>query len=142
MQGKGEVYLQGEWQQEQIPVAQQLVSYSLYHLRFDCDSFYVRVNSFSKVNSGSDSCMNTGHWTEYIRGTYEQNHDTLHLKGLFCNADYTLKKEGGCFRSGVYEEFFKVTKKSDSLVQFSSVSSVIPINAHLIKRTTCQVKPL
>jgi hypothetical protein len=142
LQGKGDVYLQGEWQQDSVPMEKKLLEYSIYHLKFSCDSFYIRINSFSKVNNGADTCMNSGHWSEYVKGSYQQRNDTLHLKGQFCNANYSLKSEGGCFRSGVYEEFFKVGKKTDSLIQFSSTSSVIPINAHLIKRISCIPKPL
>lgn len=142
MQSNGEVYLQGEWQQDDIPNQKQLLEYSIYHFRFSCDSFFVRINSCSKVNNGADTCMNSGHWSEYVRGTYKQQSDTLLMKGQFCNADYSFKQEGGCFRSGIYEETFKISKKMDSVIQFLSTSSVIPINAHLIKRTTCNPKPL
>ncbi|TWI98744.1 hypothetical protein JN11_02932 [Mucilaginibacter frigoritolerans] len=142
MQTPGESYLQGEWQQDSIPKQKQLVTYSLYHLKFSCDSFFVSISSFSKVNTGADSCMNSGHWTEYCRGTYDQKNDTLHLKGQFCNADMSLKDDKGCFRSGDYEEFFKVSKKADSLVQFASTTNIIPVNARLIKKTTCTPKPL
>jgi hypothetical protein len=142
LQGKGEEYMQGEWQQDSVPLQKQLLSYSLYHYKFNCDSFFVTINSFSKVNTGYDTCMNAGHWKEYIRGTYKQSHDTLHIKGLFCNADFSFKKVGGCFRSGVYEEYFKVSKKTDSLIQLSSISNVIPVNLRLIKKITCRPKPL
>jgi len=142
MQTPGEGYLQGEWQQDSIPNQKSLLDYSLYHLKFSCDSFYVSIKSFSKVNTGADSCMKSGHWTEYCRGIYRQMHDTLHLRGQFCNPDFTIKDDKGCFRSGDYEEFFKVGKKSDSVVQFTSTTNVIPINAHLIKRTSCSPKPL
>lgn len=141
-QTPGENYLQGEWQQDTIPYQKKLVSYSLYHFKFNCDSFYVAIRSFSKVNTGPDTCMNSGHWAEYTKGTYEQRNDTLHLKGQFCNADMSLKDDKGCFRSGDYEEFFKVNKKSDAQLQFSSTSSVIPINTHLVKKTSCQPKAL
>jgi hypothetical protein len=142
LQGKGEDYLQGEWKQDSIPMQKQLLSYSLFKFKFSCDSVFIEQSSVSKVNSGMDSCMNAGHWTEYIRGTYHQSHDTLHIKGNFCNADYTLKKQAGCFRYGPYEEFFKVSLKTDSLVQFLSTSNVIPVNLHLIKKTSCNPKPL
>jgi hypothetical protein len=142
MQTPGEGYLQGEWQQDSIPNQKQLITYSLYHLKFTCDSFFVAINSFSKVNTGADTCMSSGRWTEYCRGTYEQKHDTLHLKGQFCNADMTIKDDKGCFRSGDYEEVFKVSEKKGSLVQFASTSNVIPINAHLIKKISCHLKPL
>jgi hypothetical protein len=142
MQGKGEIYLQGEWQQDSVIKQQQLLNYSLYSFKFSCDSFFVEMRSYSKVNTGVDTCMNSGHWTEYIKGSYKQSNDTLRLKGLFCNADYSYKKAEGCFRSGVYEENFKVSKQTDSLIQFSSTSNVIPIHLHLTNRIICNPKPL
>jgi hypothetical protein len=142
LQGKGQVYLQGDWQQDSVSLQKQLINYSLYNFKFSCDSFYMKISSFSKVNTGTDTCMNSGRWTEYIRGTYKQSNDTLHLKGIFCNADFSIKKESGCFRSGLYEEYFKVGKKTDSLIQFSSTSNVIPVNLRLTKRITCHQKLL
>jgi hypothetical protein len=141
-QTPGEGYLQGEWQQDSVTNQKQLLAYSLYHLKFSCDSFFVSMHSFSKVNTGADTCMNSGNWMEYCKGTYDQQHDTLHLKGQFCNADFSLKDDKGCFRSGDYEEFFKVSKKSDSVAQFASITNVIPINAHLVKRMSCHPKSL
>ncbi len=142
MQTPGQVYLQGEWQQDSVPGQKRLLTYSLYHLKFSCDSFFVSIKSYSKVNTGPDTCMRSGRWAEYVRGTYDQRHDTLHLKGQFCNADMTIKDDKGCFRSGDYEEFFKVASKNDSTIQFASATDVIPIDAHLVKRTTCHPKPL
>ncbi len=141
-QKSGVKELQGEWQQDSVPMQKKLLTYSLYHLRFSCDSFFVAIKTVSKVNYGTDSCMRNGQWTEYTRGNYGQRNDTLLLKGQFCNADYTIKDNTGCFRSGNYEEEFKITKLTDSVIQLSSTSGVIPINARLIKRTTCYVKPL
>jgi hypothetical protein len=142
LQGKGEVYLQGEWRQDSSALQQKLVTFSRYSVRFDCDSFFVKIDNSSKVNYGGDTCMSKGHWAEYIRGGYRQRNDTLFLKGQFCNADYTLKTDMNCFRTGPYEEVFKISKKTDSLVQLSGTSSVIPVNLHLIKKTTCTQKPL
>jgi hypothetical protein len=141
-QKPGEAALQGEWQQDSVPMQKQLLTYSLYHFRFSCDSFFVSIKTFSKVNYGTDSCMKTGHWVEYTRGNYGRRNDTLFLKGQFCNPDYSIKETANCFRIGVYEEIFKINKISDSTIQLSSTTGVIPINAHLIKRTTCHIKPL
>src|ERR1700739_5083986 len=102
LQGKGEAYLQGEWRQDSVPMQQKLTEYSLYNISFSCDSFYMQINSFSKVNNGDNSCTASGQWTEYIKGAYSQRGDTLHLRGQFCNANFSLKQEGGCFRSGIY----------------------------------------
>ena len=69
LQGKGQVYLQGEWQQDSVPKQKLLLQYSLYHLKFSCDSFFMKISSFSKVNNGADTCMNSGHWAEYVKGS-------------------------------------------------------------------------
>lgn len=142
LQGKGEDYLQGEWRQDSVTMQKQLLSYSLYGFKFSCDSVYGTIQNFSKVNSGYDTCMNAGHWTEYFRGTYEQKNDTLRIKGNFCNADFSLKGPGGCFRSGVYQDVFKVSQKSDLLIEFSSISNVIPVKLRLINKVICRPKPL
>jgi hypothetical protein len=143
MQEPGVAALQGEWQQDTSALQKKLLNYSLYHFRFSCDSFFVSVNSFSKANGGyPDSCVKNGRWGEYAKGVYIQKNDTLRLKGLFCNANFSYKNEGGCFRSGNYEEVFKLSQKADSSIQFLPTSSVIPFNARLIKRTTCNPKPL
>src|ERR1700748_954308 len=134
-QKPGEAALQGEWQQDTVPMQKQLLTYSLYHFRFSCDSFFVSIKTFSKVNYGTDTCMKSGHWVEYTRGNYGKKNDTLYLKGQFCNPDYSIKEDAGCFRIGVYEEIFKINKITDSTIQLSSTSGVIPINAHLTKRT-------
>ncbi|MBD1393862.1 fumarate hydratase [Mucilaginibacter glaciei] len=142
MQKPGENYLQGEWRQDTSVLQKKLVDYSLYNLRFNCDSFFVSIKTFSKANAGADSCTKNGQWTEYAKGVYQQSNDTLHVRGLFCNANYTYKEPTGCYRSGVYEEYFKVANKGDSTVQFNPTSSTIAIKAHLIKRNTCNPKPL
>jgi hypothetical protein len=142
MQEPGDSKLQGEWKQDSVPAQKSLVTYSLYDIKFSCDSFLLKISTVSKVNYGADTCMSRGHWDEYVRGTYSQRQDTLHIKGQFCNADGSYKNEQGCFRFGDYEEYFKVHHQSDSLIRFVSTSNVIPINAHLIKRTSCIPKPL
>ena len=134
--------LQGEWQQDAAPVQKQLLTYSLYHFKFSCDSFFVSIKTFSKVNYGADSCMKGGQWTEYTRGVYGQRNDTLFLKGQFCNPDYTIKETAGCFRLGIYEEVFKMNKVTDSLLRLSSTSAIVPLDVRLIKSATCHIKPL
>ncbi|MFD0752023.1 fumarate hydratase [Mucilaginibacter calamicampi] len=141
-QGKGEASLQGEWKQDTIAMQNQLLNYSLYEFKFSCDSVYGTIRSFSKVNNGYDTCMNAGKWAEYFRGTYEQKNDTMRIKGNFCNADFSLKGPEGCFRSGVYQDVFKVSRQGDSLVQLSSTSNVIPLNLRLTHKLVCNPKPL
>lgn len=142
MQGNGEGYLQGEWQQKTDAVNEKLLTYTLYHFKFSCDSVFVTQQTFSKVNYGTDTCMNAGHWTEYAKARYEQRNDTLHIKGFFTDARYHIKSEGSCFRYGVYEEMFKVNTRADSALTITSTANTLPIHLQLIKRTNCTPKPL
>ena len=142
LQGKGEVYLQGEWQQDSNIVERKLVVASQYDVKFDCDSFFIQIKDHSKVKYGSDTCRNSGHWAEYIKGTYSQKIDTLFLKGQYCNANFTLKTNTDCFSTGPYQEFFKVIKQTDSFIQLSGTSLVIPVNLKLIKKISCTPKSL
>ncbi|GAA4324153.1 hypothetical protein GCM10023149_25540 [Mucilaginibacter gynuensis] len=142
VQGSGEAYLQGQWQQDSLAGREKLLTYASADFTFTCDSFYVRINTTTKVKYVADSCMGKGQWTEYAKGHYEQKNDTLHLKGLFCNADYSIKSPGTCLRVGVYEDFLRVTKKTDSVIQLSGSADMIPVDLHLIKRIACNPKPL
>ncbi|MBW4888128.1 fumarate hydratase [Mucilaginibacter sp. HMF5004] len=142
LQGNGVKALQGEWKQDTIGNSKQLVNYTLYNFRFSCDSVFIRMENFSKVNYGTDTCMNKGHWLEYAGATYDQKESKLHVKGFYCDANYHLKNPGGCFNSGVYEDTFSLTMKDDSVLELLPVSSTVPIKLKLTKRTTCTPKPL
>jgi len=141
-QGKGTVYLQGEWKQDSVISEKRLINYALYHFTFSCDSFFVRMENFSTINYGADTCMKGGHWFEYTKGDYEMRKDTLHLKGFYANANNTLKDPGGCFNSGVYEEYFKVAKQGDSVLNMQPLGNTLPIKVKLVKRLSCVPKPL
>ena len=82
-QTPGEGYLQGEWKQDSVPAQKSLVTYSLYDIKFSCDSFLLKISTVSKVNYGADTCMSKGHWDEYIRGTYWQRRTRSTLRGSF-----------------------------------------------------------
>lgn len=141
-QGRGETFLQGEWKQDSIPGQKALLTYTLYNVNFYCDSFLFRIDTYSKVNTGADNCSTDGHKIEYVKGTYRQRNDSLFVKGMFCQADKSLREEGTCYRFGPYQDIFKLGPKADSTLQLRSISSIIPINARLLKRTTCTPKPL
>lgn len=141
VQGGGADFLQGKWVQDSVPMQKQLINYSLYQFNFKCDSFFVRINSFSKVQAAVDTCMHHNEWTEYAKGAYNVQNDTLYLKGFFANADSTLKNEG-CLRIGVFKEAFSLIEKSDSSVYMKNLSGVIPITLRLVEKLACIPKPL
>lgn len=141
LQTVGTDFLQGEWAQDSVRLQKKLLDYSLYRFRFSCDSIYITTDNYSKVNYGTDTCMNQHKWKEYVRGKYELHHDTLRVRGLYCNPDFSLKNKG-CFHIGVYEDLFKLQKQSDSLFHVTSFSSTVPFNLRLTKRIICKPKPL
>lgn len=141
VQEPGTDFLQGEWKQDSVRMQKKLLSYSLYQFRITCDSIYITTDNYSKVNYGTDTCMDQGKWKEYVRGKYELHHDTLRVRGLYCHPDFSLKNEG-CFHIGVYEDLFKLQKKSDSLFHVTSFSSTVPFDIRLTKRIICNPKPL
>jgi hypothetical protein len=141
-QGRGTDYLQGQWQQDSVAGQQMLTNYSLYNVRFSCDSFFIQMRNFTRVNYGADSCMRGGKWTEYAAGTYSQQTDTLKLKGFYCNANYSLKNPGGCYNSGVYQDDFKLKQLGNGLINLSSLNHVNSFKLRLLKRIACVPKHL
>jgi hypothetical protein len=67
----------------------------------------MKISTVSKVNYGADTCMSKGHWDEYIRGTYSQRQDTLHLKGEFCNADGVIKMRKPVFAGAIMRNILR-----------------------------------
>ena len=141
VQRPGVIFLQGEWTQDSVRSKNKLLDYTLYKFRISCDSIYITTDNYSKVNYGTDSCMNQHKWKEYVRGKYELHHDTLRVRGLYCNPDFSLKNKG-CFHIGVYEELFKLKKETDTLLHVISFSSTVPFDIHLTQKIICKPKPL
>ena len=140
-QNTGTLFLQGDWAQDSVRMQKKLLNYISYQFRFTCDSVYITTANFSKVNYGTDTCMDQGKWKEYVRGKYELHHDTLRIRGLYCNPNFSLKSKG-CFHIGVYEDLFKLQKQTDSLFYVTSFSSTVPFNLRLTKRIVCNLKNL
>jgi hypothetical protein len=75
-----------------------------------------------------------GNGTNTLKGpTGKKRHPVFKRPVLQCRFS-ALKPIPIVSAPGPYEEFFKVSKKTDSLIQLSGTSSVIPINLHLIKK--------
>ncbi len=107
VQGKGEAFLQGVWNQDSIPHAGKLLNYTQHKFKFTCDSFYVDLTTHSKVNYYPDSCFNNGVWKEYAKGVYEVRNDSLILEGTYTKANYK-QKISGCYQIGRYIKSFYI----------------------------------
>jgi hypothetical protein len=141
MQGKGEDYLQGIWQETSMPYQKQLLQYTNHHFTFTCDSFYVTLQTTARVNTYPDSCFNNGKWLEYAKGTYTSKGDTLILKGTFTKSNFK-QKISGCYRIGVYNPVFLVTGKTNKTLMLQSLQNHAPVILKLKQKTSCVPKPL
>ena len=107
IQGKGELFLQGVWNQDSIANSSRLLTYTQHRFKISCDSFYVDLTTFSKANYYADSCFNNGIWKEHAKGTYLVKGDTLVLTGTFTKDNYK-QKVTGCYRTGRYLSNYKI----------------------------------
>ena len=116
VQGKGEFFLQGIWNEDYVPNSEQLLNYTQYKFKFTCDSFYVDLTTHSKVNYYEENCYNKGIWKEYAKGVYRVKNDTLLLDGTYTKSNYK-QKVSGCYNVGRFLKTFIVKSfKKDSML--------------------------
>ena len=141
MQGKGRENLQGIWEEDSVAYQNDRLKYSKHKFRFTCDSVYVTINTFSKVNTYPDSCYNQGKWAEYAKGTYQGNQDTLMITATFTKPDFK-QKISGCYRTGQYLPAFVIKKSNKDTLYLEGLQDHLPLKLALIERTVCFQKPL
>lgn len=141
IQGKGEVFLQGVWNQDSVANSDQLLNYTKHHFKISCDSFYVDLTTFSKANYYSDSCFNNGIWKEYAKGTYFVKGDTLMLTGTFTKSNYK-QKVSGCYRSGQYLNNFIIKSWSNNQLVLENLNDQRECKLMLKQKITCTPKEL
>ena len=141
LQGKGTVHLQGIWEEGGVVYQDDLLQYSRHKFRFTCDSVYATIQTFAKVNTNPDSCFNDGSWTEYAKGTYLTNNDTLIVTATFTKSNFK-QKISGCYRIGQYLPAFIIRKSSPDSLYLESLQQHLPLKLALKERTACVQKPL
>lgn len=141
VQGKGEAFLQGIWNQDSIPNADKLLNYTRHKFKFTCDSFYVDLTTHSKVNYYADSCFNGGIWKEYAKGVYKVSGDSLFLSGTYTKSNYK-QKVSGCYQIGRYEKAFFIRSFEPEKLHLESVGNQRMCDLVLKERIICQPKAL
>ena len=141
VQGKGEAFLQGVWNQDSIENADQLINYTRHKFKITCDSFYVDLVTHSKVNYYPDSCFKDGVWKEYAKGVYVVRGDSLFMEGDYTKSNYK-QKISGCYHTGRYIKSFHVKSIKPDAIQLQSVSDQRDINLVLKERIVCVQKEL
>lgn len=141
VQGKGEAFLQGVWNQDSIAHKEQLLNYTQHKFKFTCDSFYVDLTTYSKVNYYADSCFNNGVWKEYAKGVYEVRNDSLILEGTYTKANYK-QKVTGCYQIGRYVRSFFVKSFEPNKLSLVNASDQRECNLVLKEKIVCEPKSL
>ncbi|WP_316822090.1 fumarate hydratase [Pedobacter gandavensis] len=141
VQGRGEAFLQGVWNQDSIAHKDQLLNYTQHKFKFTCDSFYVDLTTYSKVNYYSDSCFNNGVWKEYAKGVYEVRNDSLILEGTYTKANYK-QKVTGCYQIGRYVRSFFVKSFEPNKLSLVNASDQRECNLVLKEKIICEPKSL
>ncbi|WP_243718014.1 fumarate hydratase [Pedobacter changchengzhani] len=141
IQGKGEPFMQGVWNEDSVALSNKLNTYTKHHFKFSCDSVYIDFVTYSKVNFYSDSCFNKGVWKEYAKGVYAVIGDTLFLGATYTHANYK-QKISGCYRIGRYEKKFLIKKSSSTTLLLENLTDQRQITLNLKEKVTCVQKPL
>jgi hypothetical protein len=141
VQGEGEAFLQGIWNQDSIANADKLLNYTQHKFKFTCDSFYVDLTTHSKVNYYTDSCFNGGVWKEYAKGVYKVRGDSLFLSGTYTKANYK-QKVSGCYQIGRYEKAFYIRSSEPEQLNLVSIGNQRDCNLLLKERIVCKPKAL
>jgi hypothetical protein len=141
IQGKGEVFLQGIWNQDSIANKGQLLNYTQHRFKFSCDSFYVDLTTYAKVNYYEADCFNKGVWQEYAKGTYKVKNDTLILIGDFTKANYK-QKVSGCYRNGRYLTSFVIKQADSAQLHLENVADQRECVLNLKQKMVCIQKEL
>lgn len=141
LQGKGKESIQGIWEEEHVEFQNERLQYSSHQFRFSCDSVYLKINTFAKVNIYSDSCFNKGSWTEYAKGTYTYTGDTLVLTTTFTKPNFK-QKISGCYRIGQYLPVFIIRKNTGDSLYLESLKQHQNIKLALKEKSVCIQKPL
>lgn len=141
VQGKGEAFLQGVWNQDSIANVDKLLNYTQHKFKFTCDSFYVDLTTYSKVNYYPDSCFNGGIWKEYAKGVYEVRGDSLFLAGTYTKANYK-QKVSGCYQIGRYVKAFYIRSSEPGKLHLVSLGNQRTCDLVLKERIICIPKEL
>ena len=141
LQGEGTTSLQGLWEEDSVAYQDQRLQYSRHKFRFTCDSIYVTIKTFARVNTYPDSCFNNGTWTEYAKGTYQTNEDTLILTTTFTKSNFK-QKISGCYRIGQYLPTFVIRKNNADSLYLEGLQQHLQLKLSLSERAVCVQKPL
>jgi hypothetical protein len=141
LQGEGDATLQGIWEEGTVAYANERLQYSKHKFHFTCDSVYITINTFAKVNNYPDSCFNNGRWTEYAKGTYQTRNDTLLIRATFTWSNFK-QKISGCYRNGQFLPAYVIRKNNADTLILDGIQDHLPITMIMKEKVICNPQPL
>lgn len=141
VQGKGSDLMQGVWLQDSVPEAEKLLSNTSHKFKITCDSFYVDLTTYSKVNYYADSCFQNGIWKEYAKGVYLVRSDSVFFEGTYTKSNYK-QKLSGCYQIGRYIKSFRIKKTSSDKLLLESTDNQRELSLTLSEKIICVPKEL
>ncbi len=141
VQGKGSDFMQGVWVQDSVRDAEKLLNNTHHQFKITCDSFYVDLTTYSKVNYYADSCFQNGIWKEYAKGVYLVRSDSVFFEGTYTKANYK-QKLSGCYQIGRYIKSFKIKKASSDKLLLESTNNQRELSLTLNEKITCAPREL
>lgn len=136
MQGEGELFLQGAWTTGSVSNQDKLLRYEMFDFRFNCDSVFVKIKTFSKAKMDVDSCYENGEWNEYARGVYAVRGDSLIIQATYTHENWRQKLTG-CHHIGQYLPRFKIIKQTKNALYLENRFSHNTIQLLKTATSTC-----
>lgn len=141
VQGKGEVFMQGIWNEDSIENSNTLLNYTQHRFKITCDSFYVELTTHSKVNYYADTCFNKGVWKEYAKGIYQVRKDSLFLDGTYTKSNFK-QKVSGCYQTGRFIKSFYIRSAKADTLYLQNTNDQRECTLVLKQKITCVPQPL
>ncbi|RYF84577.1 MAG: fumarate hydratase [Chitinophagaceae bacterium] len=139
VQGMGDERVQGIWDQTGIDSAS--LNGVKHHLKFTCDSFYMKLSVDARINYFSDTCATDGKRVEFAKGVYAVQNDTLMLSGVYTKSNFK-QKISGCYNIGRYRHNFLMVENNGTELTIRDLSNNQTFILGLQEKIICEPKAL
>lgn len=140
-QGKGQSSLQGTWVEDTnaLKTKSEDDVFTRYNFKFTCDSVYITMNTHAGQDYFATPCYAGGNYTEYVKGTYIIQRDSLVVTGVFTHPNHKMKV-AGCYRSGNIRFWYQIKEHTPATLKLRNTDEHGPIFLHRRQVCTCEPK--
>ena len=139
-QGRGQSSLQGTWIEDSnaLKTIPEKTVFTRYNFKFTCDSVYITMNTHAGQDYFATPCYAGGNYTEYVKGTYIIQRDSLVVSGVFTHPNHKMKV-AGCYRSGNIRFWYQIKEHTPATLKLRNTDEHGPI--FLSRTQTCACEP-